>query len=896
MALVPGRHLHFDSFQSSFSKFNGSPLHFFRYNSSIPLRARTLYANSLCDKNPPRKSSFLATDKPVSQRKPIDKVSTTSNWFSKWNKPNKQNHPKPPQAVFNYRNSDNSGTGGSTMDKIVEKLKKHGYVDGDANEKKEKTPERMIEKGSVEDIFYAEEGILPNSRGGISRESPLGVEDLFKSNGEVRFPWEKPKKEENEDEREWTARGKSRTALAELTLPESELRRLRNLTYQIKSKVRVKGAGVTQEVVDTIHERWKDSEIVRVKVEGAPALNMRRMHEILERKTGGLVIWRSGTSVSLYRGVSYEVPLVQLNQRILKRNEISTNSLPTPTGKLIMSPSRFASSSKLDMPRSNSDAAVEGEEKKETGMLEEVKYEDEVNNLLEGLGPRYTDWPGLDPLPVDADLLPGIVPGYQPPFRILPYGVRSTLGQKEATSLRRLARVLPPHFALGRSRQLQGLAVAMIKLWEKSSIAKIALKRGVQLTTSERMAEDIKKLTGGMLLSRNKDFLVFYRGKDFLSPDVSETLLERERLAKSLQDKEEQARLRASALVIQSSGTMEQSGTAGTLQETLDADAKWGKSLDDNHREKFMREVEIARHANLVRKLESKLVFAEKKLTKAERALSKVEEFLKPAERQADPDSITDEERYMFRKLGLRMKAFLLLGRRGVFDGTVENMHLHWKYRELVKIILKAKSFEQVKKIALALEAESGGVLVSVDRISKGYAIIVFRGKNYQRPSTLRPRNLLTKRKALARSVEMQRREALVNHVSALQMKVDEIRCEIERMESVKDEGDEELYDRLDASYPTDAGDNEEEGDEACLGAYNSEYDAKYDDDDETGNIVQSIHLETNFPCDVQSQESETETEGERYPETFDGENDDEDGFESDNLAQNHHTSFPYNV
>ena len=32
----------------------------------------------------------------------------------------------------------------------------------------------------------------------------------------------------------------------------------------------------------------------------------------------------------------------------------------------------------------------------------------------------------------------------------------------------------------------------MVKLWEKSSIAKVALKRGVQLTTSERMAEDIK--------------------------------------------------------------------------------------------------------------------------------------------------------------------------------------------------------------------------------------------------------------------------------------------------------------------------------------------------------------------------------------------------------------------
>lgn len=101
-------------------------------------------------------------------------------------------------------------------------------------------------------------------------------------------------------------------------------------------------------------------------------------------------------------------------------------------------------------------------------------------------------------------------------------------------------------------------------------------------------------------------------------------------------------------------------------------------------------------------------------------------------------------------------------GRREVFDGTIENMHLHWKYRELVKIILKAKSFEHVKKIALALEAESGGVLVSVDKISKGYAIIVFRGKDYQRPSTLRPKNLLTKRKALARSIELQRHEVCI--------------------------------------------------------------------------------------------------------------------------------------
>jgi hypothetical protein len=102
---------------------------------------------------------------------------------------------------------------------------------------------------------------------------------------------------------------------------------------------------------------------------------------------------------------------------------------------------------------------------------------------------------------------------------------------------------------------------------------------------------------------------VFYRGKDFLSPEVSEALLERERLAKSLQDEEEQARLRASALVIPSDEIMEESGIAGSLEETLDADAKWGKRLDDCHKEKIIREAEIVRHASIVRRLEKKLAF-----------------------------------------------------------------------------------------------------------------------------------------------------------------------------------------------------------------------------------------------------------------------------------------------
>lgn len=119
----------------------------------------------------------------------------------------------------------------------------------------------------------------------------------------------------------------------------------------------------------------------------------------------------------------------------------------------------------------------------------------------------------------------------------------------------------------------------------------------------------MQRLTGGMLLSRNKDFLVFYRGKNFLSPDVAEALLEQERLAKTLQDEEEQARFRALSLVSPVLREPNELGTAGTLKETLDADSRWGKRLDDDDKAKVMREAELLRHANLVKKLEKKLDF-----------------------------------------------------------------------------------------------------------------------------------------------------------------------------------------------------------------------------------------------------------------------------------------------
>lgn len=91
-------------------------------------------------------------------------------------------------------------------------------------------------------------------------------------------------------------------------------------------------------------------------------------------------------------------------------------------------------------------------------------------------------------------------------------------------------------------------------------------------------------------------------------------------------------------------------------------------------------------------------------------------------------------------------------------------MHLHWKYRELVKIISNETNVESVHQVARILEAESGGILVAVERVSKGYAIIVYRGKNYERPACLRPQTLLSKREAMKRSLEEQRRKVKLTY------------------------------------------------------------------------------------------------------------------------------------
>ncbi|RDX82468.1 CRM-domain containing factor CFM3, chloroplastic/mitochondrial, partial [Mucuna pruriens] len=630
---------------------------------------------------------------------------------------------------------------------------------------------RNLDFPSEQEEIQVSDSVTGEERfGELLRREWVRPDDMLVDEEEMKLPWEREEEKKvvvvsggGEGLRMRRVRAPS---LAELRLDEELLRRLRREGMRMKERVGVPKAGLTQDVMDKIHKRWSKEELVRLKFHEDLARDMRKAHHIVERRTGGLVTWRSGSVMVVYRGLDYRGPDLQKEV-----NEKKDDGFFMPD---------FLSGSLLKSEDSNATSALEKSEVvvKEREQPENVtEAEAEYNALLDGLGPRFVEWWGTGILPVDADLLPRTVPGYKTPFRLLPTGMRSRLTNAEMTNLRKLAKSLPCHFALGRNRNHQGLACAILKLWEKSLVAKIAVKPGIQNTNNELMAEEIKMLTGGTLLLRNKFFIVIYRGKDFVPTSVAAVLAEREELTKQVQDDEEKVRYRAVDAI--PSGQGEATAQAGTLAEFYEAQARWGREISTEEREKMVKEAAKAKTLKLVRQIEHKLSLAQTKKHRAEKLLAKIESSMVPAGPDYDQETITDEERVMFRKVGLRMKPYLPLGVRGVFDGVVENMHFHWKHRELVKLMTKQKTLAFVEDTARLLEYESGGILVAIEKVSKEFALIYYRGKNYKRPITLRPRNLLSKGKALKRHVAMQRHEALSQHITELEKSIEQLKKEL---------------------------------------------------------------------------------------------------------------------
>ncbi|XP_076929855.1 chloroplastic group IIA intron splicing facilitator CRS1, chloroplastic-like [Bidens hawaiensis] len=553
-----------------------------------------------------------------------------------------------------------------------------------------------------------------------------------------KLPWER-------DERMVFRRMKKEKLVtaADLSLDEGLIERLTSEAKKMRKWVKVKKAGVNEGVVEQIRLIWKTDELAMIKFDTPLCRNMDRAREIVEFKTGGFVIWSKKDVLVVYRGCNY-------------RDKYATGTL---------------------------DQTLAGrDDKEETMPVQGSLFEREADRLLDGLGPRFIDWWMPKPLPVDADLLSEVVSGYKPPSRLYPLTGRAKLTDAELTHLRKLAYHLPTHFVLGRNRNLQGLAAAILKLWEKCHIAKIAVKWGIPNTSNEQMASELKVLTGGVLLLRNKFYIILYRGKDFLPPDVADLVTDRELEIKSFQLEEEAAR----ANTVETFAYLDQPSssdvsTVGTLKEFQIIQSEhegFNSGIGENE---IQVEAEKLKLEKEIRIQERKLFILKMKINKASKQLAKLNSAWEPVEPNDDREVITSEERECLRKMGLKMDSTLVLGRRGVFDGVIEGLHQHWKHREVVKVVTMQRVFSRILYTAQCLEAESGGVLVSIDKLKLGYAIIIYRGKNYKRPLKF-SRNLLSKREALQRSLEMQRIGSLKFFANTRQQAIYELKCKLDAL------------------------------------------------------------------------------------------------------------------
>ncbi|KAK7291427.1 hypothetical protein RIF29_06562 [Crotalaria pallida] len=769
----------FNSSQSSLSPFPRSSTLFLSLPSNSPFPS-LIFSSLRTNPNPsPNRSS----SKPNLSAPWLTKTPSSDN-SAKRVAESTVKDPSLNQTDKGHFHGGSGDKGQNAVERIVLRLRNLGLTPDDEEEAEEvaEAEEKVVEvkKDGAAVAVTGEERLGELLRREWVRPDSMLLLDEEKVNDEMVLPWERreeyemvdnnKKEKKNKGEEELKGMMKKRRvkapSLAELTLEDELLRRLRREGMRIRERISVPKAGLTQDVMDKIHKTWRKEELVRLKFHEELARDMKTAHKIVERRTGGLVTWSSGSVMMVYRGINYQGPASesQLNER-----EGDGFFVPDVSSGSLSRTEDNNETSTLE----KTEPVVRNQVQSENMTEEEAEY----NALLDDLGPRFVEWWGTGILPVDADKLPPTVPGYKTPFRLLPTGMRSHVTNAEMTNLRNLAKSLPCHFALGRNRHHQGLACAILKLWEKSLVAKIAVKRGIQNTNNEIMSEELKTLTGGTLLSRNKYFIVIYRGKDFVPTSVAAVLAEREEMTKQVQDVEE--KVRCGAVDATPSGQDKTTPQAGSLAEFYEAKARWGRDVSTEEREKMLEEANKAKTARIVRQIEHKLALAQGKKHRAEKLLAKIEASMVPAGPDYDQETITDEERAMFRRVGLRMKPYLPLGIRGVFDGVIENMHLHWKYRELVKLITKQKTLAFVEDTARLLEYESGGILVAIERVSKGFALIYYRGKNYKRPITLRPRNLLTKAKALKRSVAMQRHEALSQHITELEKTIFQMKKEL---------------------------------------------------------------------------------------------------------------------
>ncbi|RZC47603.1 hypothetical protein C5167_040544 [Papaver somniferum] len=113
-------------------------------------------------------------------------------------------------------------------------------------------------------------------------------------------------------------------------------------------------------------------------------------------------------------------------------------------------------------------------------------------------------------------------------------------------------------------------------------------------------------------------------------------------------------------------------------------------------------------------------------------------------------ECLTGEERFYMKKMARKGSNYLQVGVRGVYGGVIDNMHMHWKHHETVKVFCKPCKPGEVHEYAEEIARLSGGIPIQ--------------------PDVRRPVDTLSKKRALEKSKYMQSLEA-VRHFIAVAVK-----------------------------------------------------------------------------------------------------------------------------
>ncbi|KAL6650953.1 hypothetical protein ACP70R_009878 [Stipagrostis hirtigluma subsp. patula] len=172
-----------------------------------------------------------------------------------------------------------------------------------------------------------------------------------------------------------------------------------------------------------------------------------------------------------------------------------------------------------------------------------------------------------------------------------------------------------------------------------------------------------------------------------------------------------------------------------------------------------------------------KLKLARKKEERLVAALKKIEPE-DPSEPTHDPEVLTPEEHFYFLKMGEKCKNYVPVGRRGIYQGVILNMHLHWKKHQTLQVIVKTFTPEEVKEIAVELARLSGGIVLD---IQEGNTIIMYRGKNYAQPppEIMSPKVSLPRKKALDKSKYRDRLRALRRYIPRLEQELEDLHAQM---------------------------------------------------------------------------------------------------------------------